>query len=80
MGLEQRMRIAICDNDRKDLNRLANLMNDYRTETKASFTFRTFSDGMKLLQDVRRVGFDFLLLVIMMRLQAEWKLHVKSGN
>ena len=62
------MRIAVCDDYIKELNRLSKLLNDYREKTKASFTYITYSDSMALLEDVRKGAFDFLLLDVMMPL------------
>lgn len=62
------MRIAVCDDNIQELNRLSKLLNDYREKTKAGFTYITYSDGASLLEDVRKGGFDFLLLDVMMPL------------
>ena len=62
------MRIAVCDDNTKELNILSKLLNIYREKTKACFTYATYSDGVALLEDVRKGGFDFLLLDVMMPL------------
>ncbi len=62
------MRIAVCDDQIKELNRLSTLLNDYREKTKACFTYTTYSDSIALLEDVRKGGFDFLILDVMMPL------------
>ena len=62
------MRIAVCDDNIKELSRLSNLLNDYRKKTKACFTYITYSDSIALLEDVRNGVFDFLLLDVMMPL------------
>lgn len=62
------MRIAVCDDNIQELNRLSKLLNDYREKTKAGFTYIAYSDGASLLEDVRKGGFDFLLLDVMMPL------------
>jgi DNA-binding response OmpR family regulator len=62
------MRIAICDDDRMELEKLSCLLNDYREKTKAHFTFKTYSDSVALLDDVRKGVFDFLILDVMMPL------------
>ncbi len=62
------MRIGVCDDQIKELNRLSKLLNDYREKTKACFTYITYSDGIALLEDVRKGGFEFLLLDVMMPL------------
>jgi len=62
------MRIAVCDDHLKELDNLSKLLNDYREKTKACFNYLTYSDGVALLEDVRKGGFDFLLLDVMMPL------------
>ena len=62
------MRIAACDDNLQELDRLAKLLDAYRHRTKASFTYKVYSDGDALLEDVREGGFDFLLLDVMMPL------------
>ena len=62
------MRIAVCDDNIQELDRLSQLHNDYRAKAKTGFTYITYSDGISLLEDVRKGGFDFLLLDVMMPL------------
>lgn len=62
------MRIAVCDDHLKELDNLSKLLNDYREKTRACFNYLTYSDGVALLEDVRKGGFDFLLLDVMMPL------------
>lgn len=60
------MRIAVCDDNLQELDRLSKLLNHYRENTTAGFTYKAYSDGVSLLEDVRYGGFDFLLLDVMM--------------
>lgn len=62
------MRIAVCDDNIQELGRISKLLNDYREKTKAGFTYATYSDGIALLEDVRKGSFDFLLLDVLMPL------------
>jgi DNA-binding LytR/AlgR family response regulator len=62
------MRIAACDDNLQVLDRLSKLLDAYRQKTKASFTYKVYSDGDSLLKDVHEGGFDFLLLDVMMPL------------
>lgn len=62
------MRIAVCDDDMRELTRMSSLLDAYREKTKAGFSFQIYSDGVALLEDVRRGRFDLLLLDIMMPL------------
>jgi DNA-binding LytR/AlgR family response regulator len=60
------MRIAVCDDNTEELEELTKLLEAYRKKTRASFTCKTYSDGVSLLEDARRKGFDFLILDVMM--------------
>lgn len=60
------MRIAACDDNQQELERLSSLLAAYRQKTKAGFTYKIYSHGVTLLDDVRKGGFDFLLLDVMM--------------
>ena len=62
------MRIAACDDNPQELERLSKLLDAYRQKAKASFTYRGYSDGVSLLEDVRACDFDLLLLDVMMPL------------
>ncbi len=62
------MRFAVCDDHKKELDKISKLLSDYREKTKACFTYVAYSDGLSLLKDVRKGGFDFLLLDVMMPL------------
>ncbi len=62
------MRIAVCDDNIQELDRLSKLLNEYREKAKAGFTYITYSDGVALLGDVRKGGYDLLLLDVMIPL------------
>ena len=62
------MHIAVCDDNIEELDRVSKLLETYREKTKACFTCKTYSEGVSLLEDVRKVDFDFLLLDVMMPL------------
>lgn len=62
------MKIAICDDDCRELSRLSEILNSYRQEKKADVTYLTFSDAMSLLDAVGKGGFDLILLDILMPL------------
>lgn len=62
------MRIAICDDNARELEKLSTIFESYRNTTKASFTISTYSDGLSLLEDVRKGYFDLLILDILMPL------------
>ncbi len=60
------MRIALCDDNPKDLASLASLLETYRRETKANLSIRTYANGVALLDDVRTERFDLMMLDVMM--------------
>lgn len=60
------MRIAICDDDPQVLIQLTEILEAYRQETKAGFTYSTFSEAMTFLDEVRGGGYDLLLLDVLM--------------
>lgn len=60
------MRIAICDDDPQVLIQLTEILEAYRQETKAGFTYSTFSEAMTLLDEVRGGSYDLLLLDVLM--------------
>jgi DNA-binding LytR/AlgR family response regulator len=62
------IRIAACDDNQQELDRLAKLLDAYRRKTNAAFTYKVYSDGVSLLEDVHEGGYDFLLLDVMMPL------------
>ncbi len=62
------MRIAICDDHALELNKLSMILGSYRNVTKTSFTYKTYLDGLSLLEDARKGCFDLLILDIMMPL------------
>ena len=60
------MRIAICDDDAQELIRISEMLEAYRQQTKACFTYTAFSDAMALLDEVRSKSYDLLLLDVLM--------------
>lgn len=60
------VRIALCEDNPKDLAVLANLLDRYRRETKASLSLSAYTSGVALFDDMRKEVFDLLLLDVMM--------------
>lgn len=60
------MRIAICDDDARELTQLSAIMDAYRQEKKVGFAYKTFSNASALLEEVHRGGFDLVLLDVLM--------------
>lgn len=60
------MRIAICDDDPSELIRISELINLYRRDKKVSLTYKTFSEAISLLDEIRCESFDILILDVLM--------------
>ncbi|BBF43808.1 two-component response regulator [Lachnospiraceae bacterium KM106-2] len=56
------MRIALCDDDQYQLNRLKTLIKDYINEKNYSCTFYLFSSGETLLSDFHKGSYDIIFL------------------
>lgn len=60
------MRIAICDDDNGDLLQIAALLERYRHEQKAEFTYASFQNAAELLAALDGGAYDLLLLDVRM--------------
>ncbi len=60
------MRIAICDDDHRDLLQIASLLESYRHERKAELTYASFQNAIDLLISMKNVDYDVLLLDVVM--------------
>ena len=60
------MYIAICDDLREELDRVAGILEKWQSEKKASLRYRCFTDAMGLLDAIEEERFDLYLLDIMM--------------
>lgn len=60
------LRIAICDDDIRELTAIADLLNQYRTEKGGEIKYDTFHSALELLEAMRQQSFDVLLLDVMM--------------
>ncbi len=64
-GVEH-LRIAICDDDIRDLQQIASLLEAYRHESKAELTYASFQSAIELLVSMENSDYDVLLLDVLM--------------
>ncbi len=60
------MRIAICDDDHRDLLQIASLLESYRHKSKAELTYASFQNAMELIFSIDNGDYDVLLLDVVM--------------
>ena len=60
------MKIAICDDDKRELQQIAALVENYRKERKAELTCVVYQSATELLVSMGRTEYDVLLLDVMM--------------
>lgn len=60
------MRIAICDDDSRDLLQIVSLLESYRHENKAELTYASFQNAIELLVSMENGDYDVLLLDVLM--------------
>ncbi|MEG0077507.1 MAG: LytTR family DNA-binding domain-containing protein [Anaerorhabdus sp.] len=65
-GSKYTMRIAICEDNEKELAQIEALLTRYKNEFKVSLTYTTFHNGISLLDSLSKQTFDLLLLDIVM--------------
>lgn len=60
------LRMAICDDDLKELSRISRLLNQYQAEKEPAFQYDSFSNAMDLLDAMRRNTYHVLFLDVLM--------------
>lgn len=60
------MKIAICDDDLQELNRISSLIDTYQQETNRSITYKTFQNASELISKMKGGDYNILFLDIMM--------------
>ncbi len=60
------MRIAVCDDDKRELQQIAALVENYRKERKAELSCIVYQSATELLISMERADYDVLLLDVMM--------------
>jgi DNA-binding LytR/AlgR family response regulator len=60
------LKIAICDDDVKELSRISDLLSQYKTEKNTVLKYDAFSNAVELLESMKRQAYDVLLLDVLM--------------
>ncbi len=60
------MKIAICDDDRRDLLQIASLLESYRRDRKVELTYVSFQSATELLASMDSSDYELLLLDMLM--------------
>ncbi len=60
------MRIAICDDDPRELERISSFIDEYRRESGASLSYTNFKSAAELIENVSSGDYSLLFLDIMM--------------
>ena len=66
MGGSDKMYIAVCDNEAKELELLKGLLNRWQSQHQTSLQFKTFCNAAGLLEAARKEKFTLYLLDVMM--------------
>ncbi len=62
----ERLKIAICDDDSRDLRQIAALLESYRHNRKAAISYVSFRNAVELLASMENENYDMLLLDVLM--------------
>lgn len=62
----ERLRIAICDDDNRDLHQIAGLLESYRHDRKAELSYVSFQNATDLLDSMDSGDYDLILLDMLM--------------
>ncbi|MCK9477921.1 MAG: LytTR family DNA-binding domain-containing protein [Firmicutes bacterium] len=60
------LKIAICDDDFRELSRISDLLSLYKTEKNAVLKYDAFSSAVELLEVMKRQTYDVVLLDVLM--------------
>lgn len=60
------MKIAICDDDSQELDRISSFIDTYRRESKVPLTYKTFQSATELISKASKGDYNILLLDILM--------------
>lgn len=76
------MHIALCDDDKQDLNRLINLVEEYKSNHYPNLTYEVFLNPLELADKIKKAYFDLLILDIVMPNQTgiELATEIRSWN
>ncbi len=65
-GEVEQLKIAICDDDNRDLLQIASLLESYRHNRKAELSYVSFQNATELLSSINTRDYDLLLLDMLM--------------
>lgn len=65
-GGSDMLKIAICDDDMRELTRISSLLSQYQTESEPAFKYDAFSNALDLLEAMKRNAYHVLLLDVLM--------------
>ena len=60
------MKIAVCDDDSQELERISSFIDTYQRESKVLLTYKTFQSAIELISSMGSSDYDILLLDILM--------------
>lgn len=60
------MKIAVCDDNSEELNRVSSLLEEYQREKEVSFACKFFTSGVELASIAQQENFDLYLLDVLM--------------
>ena len=60
------MRVAVCDDDSRELDRILSIIKAYKHERKVPLAYKTFQSATELISHVNSGGYGILLLDILM--------------
>ena len=60
------MKIAVCDDDSQELERISSFIDTYQRESKVPLTYKTFQSVTELISNMGSSDYDILLLDILM--------------
>ncbi|MDD4389569.1 MAG: LytTR family DNA-binding domain-containing protein [Eubacteriales bacterium] len=63
---EEMLRIAICDDDLRELSRISGILNQYQVEREPVFKYDVFSNAIDLVDAMKRKEYHILLLDVLM--------------
>jgi len=60
------LKIAVCDDDSQELERISSFIDTYQRESKVLLTYKTFQSAIELISSMGSSDYDILLLDILM--------------
>jgi len=80
----EHLKIAICDDHKRDLLQIASLLEAYRHDRKAELSYVSFQNATELLASMNGRDYDLLLLDMLMPgvsgMQAAWEIRERNSR